>query len=139
MIWQIFWKIFYLKGLRPQNSPLLPVHIIFIIFPIIKKLWPARKLKNFRKLCIFHEFSEEFFYIYLCTSYFEKLPKIFGLFPIVKVRSDPRKIGPSKHLADSLKRKIQHALLQIFVKMQRNEWKFRFLEFLTCVSIKFTR
>ena len=78
--WQISWKIFCLRGggLRPR-TPHYSLSILIPYFPIIKKLFPARKLKNLQKICIFLEFTQSFCkFLLILMHIFEKLPRILG-------------------------------------------------------------
>ena len=74
-----------------------------------------RKLKNFMKyLHFFLEFSQYFFnFLLILMHIFEKVPRILGLCPIVKIRSTLEKSDPPNILWTPLNRKILHKLFLI--------------------------
>ena len=91
----------------PQPT-IIAYYIIFIIFPIVP---PPKLKKSLKKLHFFSNFLNRFSNFLNFHAYFWKITIHFRALPNITISSQPSKIGPPKHLADPLNRKILHKLL----------------------------
>ena len=83
-----------------------------------------KKVPEKSKNLLFSRIFLNFFkFLLILMHIFEKLPFIFEALPNRKFGSDPRKLDPSKQLADSLNRKILHHLLQTLNKFSIPDWE----------------
>ena len=104
----VFLKVFLPSGASAPRSPTIacPYYSPWFYHS------PARKFKKFSKFCIFSRIFSIIFQIFInFDAYFWKITPNFRALSNNKILFYPRKIGPPKHLADPLDRKILHALL----------------------------
>ena len=95
---KISWKSFYLREALPQEHLITLSILPFLFFQVSRP-----KLKTFPKTASFSNFLNNFSNFYWLS---EKLPQTFGLFPMVKFRSGPRKSRPSKNWWTSNRKKF---------------------------------